>query len=69
MARDLDRLKKVLKRFGLEYKMDRNHAGVYKKGDSKRLVVCSGSGSDGYWWKQVIRDLIRYGHIPKGRYF
>jgi len=69
MSKESKRIKDIVKPFGLEYRHDKRHSGVYRISDNKRLIVCSGSASDPMWWRQVIRDLIKYGHIPKAKYW
>lgn len=63
MASEVKRLQKIINPVGFEYRRNTTHAGIYRKSDGKRVLVCSSSASDHYWWKNVIRDLVKYGHV------
>ena len=69
MARQMKILKPLLDKFGLEYIVHKKHAAIHRKSDGAKLLTCSGSPSDPHAYKQVIRDLQCYGHIPKGKYY
>lgn len=69
MASEYKRLNDIIKPHGLEFVRHKRHGAIHRISDGKRLVTCSGSPSDPYWWRQVVRDLIKYKHMPPGKYW
>lgn len=57
------RLNRVIKPMGFEYRRGRKHAAIIRLSDGKRILTCSSTPSDRYWWSNVMKDLVRYGHV------
>lgn len=69
MASEMKRLTEIIKPLGYEFIRHKRHGAIHRISDGRRIVTCSGSASDPMWWRQVIRDLMKYGHIPKAKYW
>lgn len=57
------KLNRIIRPMGFEYRRGRKHAAIIRLSDGKRVLSCSSTPSDRYWWSNVMKDLVRYGHV------
>lgn len=69
MASEYKRLKEIIEPLGYRFVRHKRHGAIHRISDDKKILTASGSPSDKYWWRQVVRDLIKYGYIPAGKYW